>query len=102
MFCSMTVFKNEMRYSIEEFQQLSIDEKIDYTCVHEPVASREMPPHWYFIIYQVDDFYVELRFDEFKGDHLAIDARAFSTAFYNHYLEHDFLFVVDDILIPKD
>lgn len=96
------VFKIKMKYSFEEFQRLSTDEKIDYACVHEPVASREMPPHWYFIIYRVDDFYVELRFDEFQNDHLAVDARPFSAAFYNHYLEHDFLFVVDDILISKD
>lgn len=81
--------------SIEEYALLSKEDRIDYACLFEPVAWREMKPRWFFIIYKVDNFYVELTFDEFRKDRLAIEARLISTEMFKHYQEFKYYYLVD-------
>jgi hypothetical protein len=71
---------------VEEFSALSAEKRISYTIRYEPVASREMRPRWFYILYKVDDFYVELTYDEFSKERLATDARAIPANTYK-YLE---------------
>ena len=86
--------------SLEEYGLLSTEDKIDYACLFEPVAWHELKPRWFYIIYKVNDFYVELTFDEFRKDRLAIEARAISTEMFKHYLKNGYYHVVYENFTP--
>ena len=86
--------------SIEEFGLLSTEDKIDYACLFEPVAWREMKPRWFFIIYKAEGFYVELTFDEFRKDRLAIEAIPVSAEMFKHYLKDGYYQVVYEDYTP--
>ena len=76
--------------SIEEYGLLSTEDKIDYACLFEPVAWRELKPRWFFIVYNIENFFVELRFDEYRSDKLAIDARVYSIYDYNNLVRRNY------------
>lgn len=76
--------------SIKEFESLSTEDKIDYACRFEPVAWRELKPRWFFIVYNIENFFVELRFDEYRSDKLAIDSRVYSAYDYNNLVRRNY------------
>jgi len=78
---------------IEDFELLDTEEKISYACLRGPVAFREMPPQYFYIVYKVDDFYVELRFNEKSKDRLADCARAFNAMAFEHYIRNNYYYM---------
>lgn len=76
--------------TIEEFNSLTTEKQISYAAVHESVAWREMPLRWFYILNKVDDFYVELTYDEFKKDRLAVGARAIPANIYEYLLKRNY------------
>ena len=75
---------------IEEYRLLSIEDKIAYACLFEPVAWREMKPRWFFIVYKVGDYFVELTFDEYSNNRLAINARTILANSFSRYIKNKY------------
>lgn len=86
--------------SIEEYALLSKEDRIDYACLFEPVAWREKKPRWFYIIYKVDNYYAELKFDEFRKERLAIEARPVSAEMFKLYLKDGYYQVVYEDYTP--
>ncbi len=82
--------------TIEEFQLLNKDERIEKTIGCDSVAWREMKLRWFYIVKKVDGFYVELKYDEFNKERLAVDARAIPACLYYHLVEHNYYGICRD------
>ena len=80
--------------SIEEYGLLSTEDKIDYACLFEPVAWREMKPRWFFIVYKVGYFFVELKFDEYSKDKKAVFARAIPDSVFSQFIKNEYYAVI--------
>ena len=82
--------------NIEDFKLLNTEERIRHTIGCDSVAWREMKLRWFYIVKKVDDFFVELKYDEFRKERVAVGARAIPACLYYHLVEHNYYGICRD------
>lgn len=76
--------------TIEDFQLLNTEERIRHTIGCDSVAWREMKLRWFYIVKKVASFYVELKYDEFSKERLAVDARPIEAKEFNSLMKNNY------------